>query len=166
MLLASKAAWSGIVFVLLMTGISGPRPTPRASRANLSDEVPGVGYRNEVKKMQQILRSKGYYSGEVDGVFDLRTRASIRGFQKAENLSVTGRLDMQTAGLLGVRQEARWETSYETTKDKPSAGITLDRGSGRTSKKLWKPLKTVVAPESGQRDREKTLPAKDDNHLQ
>ena len=47
--------------------------------------------------MQQTLQDKGHYRGEVDGVFGLRTRASIRGFQKAENLTVTVQLDTQTA---------------------------------------------------------------------
>lgn len=42
MLLASKAAWAGIVFILLTTGISAPRRTPLASRANVGKEVPGA----------------------------------------------------------------------------------------------------------------------------
>jgi len=83
----------------------GPRPTPPALGANLSKEVPAVRNRNDVRKMQQTLQGKGYYHGEVDGVFGLRTRASIRGLQKAENLPVTGQLDTQTADKLGVRPE-------------------------------------------------------------
>jgi peptidoglycan hydrolase-like protein with peptidoglycan-binding domain len=79
MFLAGKAAWAGIVFILLTPGISGPAPTPLASGA----KVPAIGHSNDVKKMQQTLRDKGNYRGEVDGVFGLRTRASIRGFQKA-----------------------------------------------------------------------------------
>ena len=35
MFLANKAAWAGVVFIFLATGISGPRPTPLASGANL-----------------------------------------------------------------------------------------------------------------------------------
>lgn len=92
MFLPSKAAWAGLVFILLTTGISGPHPTPLASGANLSKEVPAVGPRNDVKKMQETLRNQGHYRGQVDGVFGLRTRASIRGYQKAENLPVTGSL--------------------------------------------------------------------------
>ncbi len=57
MLLAGKAACAGIVFLLLTTGISGPRRTPLAS-AILSKEVPAVGPRNDVKKMQETLRDK------------------------------------------------------------------------------------------------------------
>ena len=110
MFLATKAAWAGIVFILLTTGISRPRATPLASVANVSKEVPAAWNWNDVKKMQQILRDKGHYRGEVDGVFGLRTWASIRGFQKAENLPVTGQLDPQTAAKLGVRPEGRAES--------------------------------------------------------
>jgi peptidoglycan hydrolase-like protein with peptidoglycan-binding domain len=166
MLLAGKAAWAGIVFILLATGVSGPRPTPLALGANLSKEVPAVGNRNDVRKMQQTLQDKGRYRGEVDGVFGLRTRASIRGFQKAENLPVTGQLDTETAGRLGVRPEGREETGEETTKGKPSAGIRWAKGARRTSKPLRKAVKTVAAPESGRGAREKALQAENDNHPQ
>ena len=165
MLLASKAAWAGIVFIMLTTGISGPRPTPRASGANLGKEVPSIGPRNDVKKMQETLQDKGHYRGKVDGVFGLRTRASIRAYQKDENLPVTGQLDTQTAGKLGVRPEGGDETGDQTTKGKPSAGIKWAKSSGRTSKSLRKPVKTVAAPENSG-DREKTLEAENDNRPQ
>jgi peptidoglycan hydrolase-like protein with peptidoglycan-binding domain len=167
MFLASKAAWAGTVFILLTTWISEPRPTPLAPAANLSREVPAVEHRNDVKKMQQTLRDKGHYRGKVDGVFGLRTRASIRGFQKAENLPVTGQLDTQTAGKLGVRPEGREETGCVTAKGKPSAYVRWAKGSGPTSKTLRKAVKTIAAaPESGRGDREKTLQAENDNHPQ
>jgi peptidoglycan hydrolase-like protein with peptidoglycan-binding domain len=166
MLLAGKAACSGIVFMLLTTGVSGPRPTPLALGANLPKEAPAVRNRNDIRKMQQTLQDKGHYRGEVDGVFGLRTRASIRGFQKAENLPVTGQLDTQTADKLGVRPEGREETGDETTKGKPSAGIKWTKGSGRTSKTLRKAVKTAADPENGRGSRGKILQAENDTHPQ
>src|ERR1700688_308020 len=126
MFLATKAAWAGIVFILLTTGISRPRATPLASVAHVSKEVPAAWNWNDVKKMQQILRDKGHYRGEVDGVSGLRTWASIRGFQKAENLPVTGQLDPQTAAKLGVRPEGRAE-SHPTENRPPAPGMRLWR---------------------------------------
>jgi peptidoglycan hydrolase-like protein with peptidoglycan-binding domain len=163
MLLAGKAACSGIVFILLTIGVSGPHPTPIALGTNLPKEVPAVRNRNDVRKMQQTLQDKGHYRGEVDGVFGLRTRASIRGFQKAENLPVTGQIDTETAGKLGVNPEAREETGHETTKGKPSAGIKWAKGSGRTSKILRKAVKTA-ADSSGRGSRERTVQAENDTH--
>src|ERR1700730_9463277 len=166
MLLAGKAAWAGIVFLLLTTGRSGPLPTPLASAANLSKETPSVAHPDDVKKMQEMLKGKGHYRGEVDGVFGLRTRASIRGFQKVENLPVTGQLDPQTAAKLGVRPGGRAESRYETTKGKPSAGIKWAKGSGRKSKTLPKAVKTIAARESGPGLRAETLQAENDNRPQ
>jgi peptidoglycan hydrolase-like protein with peptidoglycan-binding domain len=135
MFLAGKAAGAGIVFLVLTTVTSGrPHLTPPPSGANLVKEVSRVGQRNDVTKMQENLRGKGYYRGEVDGVFDLRTRASIRGFQKAENLPVTGQLDTQTAGKLGVSPEGRKEIYREAAKGKPPAGIERAKGAKRKSK--------------------------------
>jgi peptidoglycan hydrolase-like protein with peptidoglycan-binding domain len=72
--------------------VSGPRPTPLPLGASLSKEVLAVRNRNDVRKIQQTLQDKGHFRGEIDGVFGLRTRASIRAFQKAENLAATGQL--------------------------------------------------------------------------
>jgi peptidoglycan hydrolase-like protein with peptidoglycan-binding domain len=150
MFLASKAAWAGIVFLLLTSGISPTRQIPLASEAKVSKEVPAVAQQNDVqqndvKKIQVALQGNGQYAGrKVDGVFGLRTRASIRGFQKAENLPITGQLDAETAGQLGVRPEGREQTAYEATPGKPSAGIKWDAGSKRRSKTQPKAIKKTT----------------------
>jgi len=150
MFFASKIACSAIVFLLMTPWISGPHPMLPDSGTNLCrelvadgeltlkepEETPG----NDVKEMQQTLQNKGHYGGKVDGVFGLRTRASIREFQKAESLPVTGQLDVRTAGKLGVRAEVRRETRYEAPQDKPSAGIKRARGSRRSSQVIRKPV--------------------------
>ena len=146
MLLAGKAVGAGITFLLLTIGTSGTRPTTFPSGPSLSQGVPRWEFPNDVRKMQQTLQDKGHYRGEVDGVFGLRTRASIRGFQKAEHLPVTGQLDASTAAKLAVRLEVREEGGYETAQAKPSAGIKWSPGSGRTSKTLRKPVKRIPLP--------------------
>src|SRR5690348_10153433 len=98
MFISTKASWAGLVFILLMTGISRPRPARLASGPNPSKEVSAVWHRAGVQKMEETLRDKGHYRGKIDGFVGLRTRASIRAFQKAENLPATGQLDSQTAG--------------------------------------------------------------------
>ena len=60
----------------------------------------------DIEKVQQSLTDKGYYHGSADGVLGSHTRASIREYQKSENLPVTGRLDAETAGKLGVGPES------------------------------------------------------------
>jgi len=146
MLLASKIGWAAIAFTLVTTGMLD-RGLPRSAAASDSNQqgvAPPV-IKNDVRKIQETLRDKGHYLGKVDGVFGLRTRASIRGFQKAENLPVTGQLDTQTAGKLGVRPEGREATGYEVTQSKPSAGIKWNKGSRRTSKTLRKVVETPTS---------------------
>ena len=136
MILAGKAAWAGIVFLLLTAGISGPRPTVLASGDNLDKEAPTVAHRNDTKQMQRSLRDKAHYRGEIDGVFGLRTRASIRGFQKTENLPVTGQLDAETARKLGIESESREQTGFDATSTKPSACISSRRTGNTLGKKV------------------------------
>lgn len=156
MLYAGKVGCIGVVFLLLTTWISGPRATPLASAEDLSREERADKHWNDdardlnaVKQVQQTLQNEGHYRGKIDGALGLRTRASIREFQRAENLPVTGQLDVQTAGKLGVTPDVRTETSYETTKDKPSAGIKWTKDSRRPSRARRSPVKRVAAPESG-----------------
>ncbi|HWY57257.1 MAG TPA: peptidoglycan-binding domain-containing protein [Terriglobales bacterium] len=163
MFLAGKAACAGIVFLLLAMGISEPRPTPITSGPDLRNGLPAVGHGSDAKKVQQSLRDKGHYQGDIDGVFGLRTRASIRGFQKAENLPATGQLDTGTADRLGVTPEDH-KTGYQITQDKPSAGIQLVRGSRRANKTPRKAVNTVADPESRRGGPEKTLQAENENH--
>ena len=146
MLLANKAAWAGIASLLLMTGISGSPGATLASESNLSKEVSSVGPRAAVNELQEALRNKGHYRGQIDGVLGLRTRASIRAYQKAENLPVTGNLDKETAGRLGVRPEVREERGFDTTQNKPPAGTKWAKGSGRARKTPQKPVNKWTAP--------------------
>jgi peptidoglycan hydrolase-like protein with peptidoglycan-binding domain len=148
MFLASKVALAGIVFLLLATGISGPRPTPLTSGVDLSKEGPAVPHPNDVMSVQQTLLDKGHYRRKVDGVFGLRTRASIRAYQKAESLPVTGHLDKETSGRLGVGPEIRQETRFVTTQDKPPAGTKWAKGSRRARRTPQTPVKKWTAPQS------------------
>jgi peptidoglycan hydrolase-like protein with peptidoglycan-binding domain len=143
MLLAGKVGCAGIVFLLLATGISRARPTPPDSGANLTAEMSGDAHANDlndVSGMQTTLQDQGYYRGQVDGVLGLRTRASIRAYQKAENLPVTGELDLRTAGKLGVKPEVRPEHADDTSHDKPSAGIQWTGASRRARRAPRKPV--------------------------
>ena len=137
MLLTGKIVWSGIVFLLVTAGSSGPRAAPPRAATNLIQEGPTLQYQNDAKSAQQALHDTGHYRGKVDGAFGLRTRASIRAYQKAQNLPITGQVDAQTATGLGVRPESTRGTSQSVGGEvghlnKPSAGIALTKR--RTSK--------------------------------
>ena len=130
MFLASNIVGAGIVIILLTTGISRTRPTPRATGANLSPQERPAAHENDVQQMQQSLRAKGHYRGNVDGVIGLRTRVSIRAYQKAENLPVTGELDTRTAGKLGFGPEST-RSPYEDGREVGEVTDSAVRAIGR-----------------------------------
>jgi peptidoglycan hydrolase-like protein with peptidoglycan-binding domain len=147
--------------MLLMTGMLGLSLTPRASAAD----------RGNIKKVQETLRGKGYNPGSVDGVLGPETRGAISQYQKSENLPVTGHLDAQTAGKLGVGPESIGgnfkgagqevgeggeEAGHEMKQGKPlAAGKEMGKGLGRGGKKFGRGVKKAVSPESDRGDREK-----------
>ena len=126
-----------------------PRGTAHAAGSDSNKEGVTALPQTEIKEMQETLRNTGHYQGKIDGVFGLQTRASIRAYQKAENLPETGQLDTQTAGKLGVRLEGHEEAGSEITKSKPSAYVQRVAGAERTTKARRKAGKTVVAPGRG-----------------
>jgi peptidoglycan hydrolase-like protein with peptidoglycan-binding domain len=67
---------------------------------------PGTLNPDRVKKVQQALKDKGFYSGEVDGVVGPQTKDAVSAFQKANNLHVTAdkSMDDETFRALGVGQ--------------------------------------------------------------
>lgn len=62
--------------------------------------------RTEMRSAQQLLKNCGYYSGKVNGKNGRMTKAAIRKYQRANNLTVNGHLDNQTRNRLGVRKSA------------------------------------------------------------
>lgn len=65
-----------------------------------SDKV--TGSQTHVAAAQQALRTNGYNPGPIDGYVGPQTTAAVREFQQREQLAVTGQLDPDTLGRLGV----------------------------------------------------------------
>jgi len=58
---------------------------------------------DEIKKLQEALKTKNEDPGIVDGKIGRKTRAAVRAFQKSNGLKVTGSLDQETADKLGIQ---------------------------------------------------------------
>jgi peptidoglycan hydrolase-like protein with peptidoglycan-binding domain len=67
-----------------------------------SQRGPGMSIRHA----QQVLKDKGYYKADVDGKYGPETRAALEKYQQDENLTVSGRLDSDTATRLGPAKKA------------------------------------------------------------
>jgi peptidoglycan hydrolase-like protein with peptidoglycan-binding domain len=59
-----------------------------------------TGSRAQVMAMQQALKDKGFDPGPIDGTVGPRTAAALKGSQKAENPTLTGRKDPVAALLM------------------------------------------------------------------
>jgi peptidoglycan hydrolase-like protein with peptidoglycan-binding domain len=142
-------------------GVLGLSLTPSASAASSED----------IRKVQQSLTEKGYNVGPADGHMGHRTRAGIRKYQASENLKVTGRLDADTAGKLGVGPESIGgsfkgagqevgeggkELGHEMKHGKPIAGgKEFGIGVGRAAQKVGSGVKKAVTTDSDRESREK-----------
>lgn len=74
----------------------------------------GLGSSGErVSAVQRALKNKGYYSGEINGIYDFSTRKGIKRFQLANGIEPNGEADNKTVTALGLNSENR-NFSYET----------------------------------------------------
>ncbi len=56
----------------------------------------------EVRQIQTVLKSKGYYTGNIDGIFGTKTKNAVTAFQKANGLKVDGIAGPETLKALGI----------------------------------------------------------------
>ncbi len=56
-----------------------------------------------VTQIQKTLKSAGYYTYTVDGIYGSRTAAAVKKFQKAKGLTVDGICGAATLAALGIR---------------------------------------------------------------
>lgn len=74
----------------------------------LSQQAEAVAYKqgssgSVVTKIQQTLKSAGFYTYTVDGIYGSRTTAAVKKYQKAKGLTVDGICGAQTLAAMGIR---------------------------------------------------------------
>lgn len=82
--------------VLLFTDVI--RSSESAEAASLKQGSTGA----TVKKVQQLLKNWGYYTGSVDGIYGSKTTAAVKYFQKKNGLTADGIVGSKTAAALGI----------------------------------------------------------------
>lgn len=65
----------------------------------------------EVRQIQKKLKTLGYYTGAVDGIFGSQTRAAVKAFQKACGLTVDGIAGPKTLRYLGITTDTSFNSS-------------------------------------------------------
>jgi peptidoglycan hydrolase-like protein with peptidoglycan-binding domain len=107
------------------------QPNPNLTRPGRGEnDIPGSHgtgtpelSKNDMQKVEEALRAKGYQVGKIDGVADDDARKAIRSFQQDSGMPITGMVDQRTADRLGVRLSAKGGRSQErSTSGMPGQG--------------------------------------------
>lgn len=118
---------------------SRPTPPPRdiePDRAQPEPAQPPVGvFRNtpyeiappELQRQviigaQTMLRRRGFYKGESDGVYGPNLEFSVRAFQSRLGIAPNGRLDMETLAALGLLPGQHGRTPFEMPRHRLPPG--------------------------------------------
>lgn len=90
---------------------------------------------SDVRTLQQKLKSWGYYSGSVDGIFGSGTKSAVQYFQRTNGLSADGIVGSATAAALGMN------IGSSSSASSSSAGVLKRGSSGEAVKTLQQKLK-------------------------
>ncbi|MBR2287765.1 MAG: peptidoglycan-binding protein [Clostridia bacterium] len=121
--------------VITLAPSATPRPTATAS--SLKKGASG----SSVRTVQQRLKTLGYYTGTVDGEYGAGTEAAVRAFQKANGLTVDGKVGSKT--LAKLNSSTAIATKKTTATPKPTAKRTPTPTPKRTA--TPKPTAKVTA---------------------
>jgi len=74
-----------------------------------------IGSRSdEVKQIQMALKSKGYYTGNIDSIFGTRTKNAVIAFQKDNGLTPDGIVGEKTLKALGIKETSSGYGGYSS----------------------------------------------------
>ncbi|WIV10429.1 cell wall hydrolase [Proteiniborus sp. MB09-C3] len=90
----------------------------------------------EVSKLQQALNNKGFWAGNVDGIFGPKTENAVIAFQKANKITIDGIAGKQTQSLL-----------YGTSASTQVSRGTSSGSSAETTNVYW--LSRIIHAEAG-----------------
>jgi peptidoglycan hydrolase-like protein with peptidoglycan-binding domain len=89
--------------------------------------------RSDVGMIQQRLADRGYYNGQVDGLWGPRTTQSVSAFQAANDLPSDGKLTHATLDGLGLAANDNYAGSQETA----AAGATYEYEETITTSEVY-----------------------------
>ncbi|MGA8862396.1 MAG: peptidoglycan-binding domain-containing protein [Gallionella sp.] len=94
-----------MIAVLAISGLSAVSTTALAGSVPISqlnmDAVPSID-QDGVRRVQTLLKERGFDPGPIDGVEGVRTTGAVRGFQERFGIKASGSIDNQTLFALGA----------------------------------------------------------------
>jgi len=86
---------------------------------------------DEIRQVQIVLREKGFYQGEPDGVLNPQTTQALIAFQQQQGFQASGRIDTQTVTALGVTNLSGTSTSGQTGNTTQQQPANQNVGAGQ-----------------------------------
>lgn len=83
-----------LISLSIITNLSSPVLSKQGSRGE------------EVRKIQTKLKDMGLYTGNIDGIYGVKTTAAVREFQRRKGLVVDGIAGPKTLSALGITSAA------------------------------------------------------------
>lgn len=78
---------------------------------------------DEVKQIQEKLKSWGYYSGDIDGIYGTQTLEAVKKFQEKNGLTVDGIAGTETLSAMGITTSS--SSSSSSTSSSNSNDVNL-----------------------------------------
>ena len=91
---------------------------------------------DEIRQVQIVLRERGFYQGEPDGILNQQTTQALIAFQQQQGFQASGRIDTQTVTALGVSTSSTTGQTGNTMQQQPAnqnAGAGQQGTQGATS---------------------------------
>ncbi len=105
-----------IIFFMLAVGILFCSTLCTGLKIDFENSVKTIskiGSKGEdVKKIQNKLKEKGYYSGSIDGVFGNKTKEAVIRFQRDKGLTQDGIVGSKTLKALGISGQSNQTGKY------------------------------------------------------
>ncbi len=86
----------------------------------------------EVVEIQTVLKQKGYYTGEIDGIFGNQTRQAVIAFQRDNGLTADGIAGKNTLKALGIAGGGESYGGYSSSDFELLARIISAEARGET----------------------------------
>jgi len=98
-----------------------------------ADDSIKIGMRGDnVQMLQKLLSEKGYYMGEIDGIFGNLTFKSVKSFQSSSGLNADGVVSKETLMYLGRASNSEFNPSRSSRSMNMNASAysAYDEGNG------------------------------------
>lgn len=103
-----------LLLAVVLLGSIGTIAAVRSGESSVST-LSKMGSRgDEVRRIQQKLKSMGYYTGSVDGIYGTQTQSAVKKFQRGNGLDADGIAGPKTLSYLGISSGSSGSGQYNS----------------------------------------------------